>query len=562
MKIKVKNKTIDEKDLIYVSEGGEKKVFRIGNLAYAIYHDPIHMIPVPKIKELSKLDLKYIINPKNVIQNEKGNNIGYTMDYIQDGIWFSKLFNKNFRKEHDIDDKKSIKIISNLRKLVNYVHENNCLIVDLNEMNFILNEKNITEIFSIDTTSYQTPSYPATAIVPLIKDPHASKFDQNTDWYSWGMLVSQLLIGTNPFRGKHKDFDKFSLNERVEERKKANVSIFNKDVKLPGACRSLDILPKGLYDWMFKVYEQGERIPPPENFEELVQVAINKAIKHDKDDLSFNMLMEFKSNIFDLFNGPTSVVVLENGNIKWGKNNLKVNKKCKILCNKDMSRLYSFYIKDNLLHYKTSEGKEDIINISCKKLIQSKDRLFVLSNSNINEVKIRSMGSNEMITMDLIGKSVSNHENILMSDGVILENQLGTWIYRLFKPDKGIYYGNLKEIKGKRIVEYSADSNVLALKTFENNQYNRYIFKFNDNGYSVIKEEAVEPGSINLCVNDQGICCMVVENGDFFVFNNKLETNKFDIIRSSAMTSKITIKCINNKFLAFYDNKLYQIKKN
>jgi hypothetical protein len=44
---------------------------------------------------------------------------------------------------------------------------------------------------------------------------------------------------------------------------KANVSIFNKDTKIPGAVRDLAIIPPNLKEWYIRMFEKGERLEPP-----------------------------------------------------------------------------------------------------------------------------------------------------------------------------------------------------------------------------------------------------------------------------------------------------------
>src|SRR5207248_7337064 len=109
---------------------------------------------------------------------------------------------------------------------VRHVHERGILIVDLNEMNFLL-DASVEEILFIDVDSYQTPGFPATALMESIRDRHAARFSQATDWFSFGIVSFQMFTGIHPYRGKHPTLT--GLDARMER----NVSVLNPEVAVP-----------------------------------------------------------------------------------------------------------------------------------------------------------------------------------------------------------------------------------------------------------------------------------------------------------------------------------------
>ena len=130
-------------------------------------------------------------------------------------------------------------------------------------MNFLLNDQ-LNNIFFIDTDSYKTKSYNATAIMESIRDRHSSSFNTNTDWFSWAIITFQMFIGIHPFKGKHPKFS------NLDERMMNNVSVLNSSVSIPKLCASFDVIPQAYREWYKAVFEDGKRVPPPSGFQDLI----------------------------------------------------------------------------------------------------------------------------------------------------------------------------------------------------------------------------------------------------------------------------------------------------
>lgn len=563
MDIKVGNAKIKESDLTFVGKGGEKKIFRRGNIAFAIYHDPNKMIPVGKIQELSILDRPEIVRPLELIHNTSGGIVGYTMAFLEDATWFSKLFGSNFCRNHKIDDKKKLDIVRTFRELVEYVHRHDCFIVDVNELNFMLYPNDIRSIYAIDTTTYKTPSYPATAIVPLIQDPHASEFNANTDWYSWGMLVCQLLVGTNPYRGNHPDFDGVPKDLRIVERKRQNVSIFNPKTVIPSACNPLDILPKGLRDWMYRVYEKGERLSPPVNFEDLAKLVVQIPANIVVNGFSLIELGTFKNDIIAVYPAPSkSAVVLSTGEVRWGKESLHVpSVNCKILWDKVTADIYVFYIKDDQLHYMQKDGVEHSLNFNTKNVLESNGRIIAIGENHICEVDLVKIGKSTKVFLNPVGSALQNPDAVIAVDGMILENHLGSWVYQIYKEKAGCFYGQLEEIKDKRVVEAVAQKNVAVLKVFDNGSYDRYIFRFDDKGHDFIVDKNVPVGPSSLAVNDSGVACCLTESDELITFSSRKNSPSIQRMSNTAIDSSYMVTATHNMIVTYKKNRVWRLTK-
>jgi len=126
-------------------------------------------------------------------------------------------------------------------------------------MNFLVSKK-FDDVLFIDADSYQTKSFPATAIMPSIKDwkVQNNKFTTDSDWYSFGVVTFQMWTGIHPYKGRYKK-KPMTFEERIQH----GISVFNQDVGIPKAAYPFDMIPKGYREWYEAVFEKGRRCAPP-----------------------------------------------------------------------------------------------------------------------------------------------------------------------------------------------------------------------------------------------------------------------------------------------------------
>jgi len=226
----------------YVAQGGEGSIYVKGKSAYKIYADPRNVISIGKIQELSEITDPCVIKPEKILTSTKGKPVGYSMRFL-DSTWpLCQVFTRSFRERNGISPQNMMDLVLRMRQGVENIHKANVLIVDLNEMNFLV-DQGLTDIYFIDVDSYQTPHYPATALMESVRDRHSSKFSELTDWFSFGVVSFQMMVGIHPFKGKHPDIKGF------DARMKDNISVFNPSVRVPKVCYSFDAIPDAYRSW-------------------------------------------------------------------------------------------------------------------------------------------------------------------------------------------------------------------------------------------------------------------------------------------------------------------------
>ena len=161
-----------------------------------------------------------------------------------------RLFTRAFRERKGVTQGQILALICAFQETVQHVHDRGGLVVDMNEMNFLV-DRDMQRVLFIDVDSYQTPSFPATAIMDSIRDRDSATYSAGTDWFSFAILAFQMFVGVRPYRGKH------ATLVDLDARMMANVSVLNRSVTVPATSYPLDILPSAYRDWFEALFEQG-----------------------------------------------------------------------------------------------------------------------------------------------------------------------------------------------------------------------------------------------------------------------------------------------------------------
>lgn len=558
MKVFIKGKgevNLTQKD--FIAAGGQGSVYGKGNVAYKIYADPKHMLPTTKIQELSVLTNKYIIKPEDILLDEKSRVVGYTMPLVKNTYALCQLFPKAFRQRENLEHAQMFELIKKLQDIVKHCHDNKILIVDLNEMNFLSDDK-FQNIFAIDTDSYQTPSFHATALMESIRDRHSPNvFNEGTDWFSFAITSFQMFIGIHPYKGKH-----ISIKD-MDERMIKNISVLNKNVSIPPVCYDTKIIPPNYLKWYEAVLEQGKRLPPPfgTEFIQLVATKIKTIVGNNKFDIE-----ELKDYVNDIYNFMTFAGI-----------ELVMTEKNVILNNKVFDRNGFKYVgvspkKNHVVFAKSELGKLKLFDVTAQKDIQTdivaeaimgyNGTLYAKIGGNIVEIKFIETGANIVPTSAVVCQTMDNATTFF--DGVIFQNMLGAQ-YATILPKPGLSYQiNIKELKSyTKIIDAKYDNKVLYIVAIDSKgKTDQLIIRFDEKfeAYDIRKHENITFTGLNFVVLDAGVCVSINPQEQIEIFANAINSQSVKLVDDPIITSDMKLYKNGAKVAFANDSKLYSFK--
>ena len=157
----------------FITRGGEGDIHKIGDIIYKVTTES-KMIPFGKMTELSQLQHSNIIVPQDIIL-KNNTPYGYTMKAVpKNPIPLAKLLPKGYREREKIHPKDIWLLVQQMITGIKYIHNQGVntgdyLQVDGNELNYMVTSDH-KSVYFIDVNSYQTPTYPADAIMLSIRD--------------------------------------------------------------------------------------------------------------------------------------------------------------------------------------------------------------------------------------------------------------------------------------------------------------------------------------------------------------------------------------------------------
>jgi len=449
-----------------VGDGGEGTVYVKGDRAYKIWHDPANGIPESKLQELSLIKDKRVIKSEGSIYDTNGKRIGYWMPAVMGGKPLCTYITTPAQTRANLKGKNINNICKEMAEIMQSVHDANCLIVDANEMNWLLDEVNWSTTI-IDTDAWQTPSHHATAIMASVRDPLTeknNKFNKESDWYGWGIVTFQLWTGIHPFKGKEPKGLSFT------ERMRLNLSVFDSSVKVSPVVRDWSAIPGPMLDWYKDVFQNGKRSAPPG----FVRGAVIQMVQKIAQIVGWKISNEQHANdllgCYGMANG--TVVAWSASNVYINQNiypaNVALDNSTWIITHPENKQQW-FYRKDDKIL--DSNHNQYMTHPNAKHWYLSNDNTFFVVNQDgkIFHYSFTKVGINWVLTSKAVGETTPGIKNGVA--GNFIHYLLGMPYWKAYLGQNKFVDVALKEIKGKKIAAWHSEYGNLILVTEKQGLY-------------------------------------------------------------------------------------------
>jgi hypothetical protein len=446
---------LDKSD--FKAQGGEGSIYVRGAHAYKIYTDPQRAIPPAKIRELSALNLPNIVRPLEVLIDAKGRAAGYSMRAVARSYALCQLFPKAFRQRNGLTPEAALRLVLKMREGVSHVHSKGVLVVDLNELNFLVAE-DFSEVYFIDVDSYQTPSFPAAALMESVRDRHAREFSTASDWFSFAVVSFQTLVGIHPYKGSYAPMqgsgDKAQM---LDARMRANVSVLRPEVKVPASCLPFGVIPPAYLDWYRAVFEEGKRLPPPGEAHAAVALAAPAPSSYNGSSLfEFTLVCEFDDEVI-FHDGALTVT---RSSVYFGGGRLaKPRADAHVVLTPRLRHAVAAYVEDGAARLRDLTAGRDLpLSIGAEEMAVCGGRLYVKQGESVFAVEFLELGGN-------ISPGVRTAANVMMKstrmfEGLAVQSLLGAHYASIFAP--GVCHQiRLPELDGYQLLDARLCRNVL-----------------------------------------------------------------------------------------------------
>ncbi len=525
--------TLGQKD--FKASGGEGTIYCRGDLAYKIYQDPAKMIPPKKIEELRKIDLDNVLVPLEVIyQCSNDRPIGFTMNYISDTEFLCRAITTSFRQRHGITPAMTIELIENLRKTLEALHQRDILVVDFNEMNF-LTDNHFSIPYFIDTNSYQTKNFPATALMDSVRDRQAppGKFSPGTDWFSFAVVAFQLYLGCHPYKGKHPSY---TAKERAAlKMMDDNISLFHDGVLLPAGTRDWGEIPGAHFDWFRQIFLNGARCAPPPAGDALTVAIPHIMTQADTDGFTVEKTARYDEPVISIIwhrgiRYVTTESCLYAGSNRLMTGNFRQGPAALTFADDGTPVLASFDPRKEEVTFTVEQGHV-LTSLKARGLMACGSTLYTLSGTALLEHSFTSLGKILHGTREACEIFEPAFE---IFPGMVTQNIMGRcWLALPWRPGN---CANLpvSELDRHRIIDASFEplpggGIVILISEFEAMYYRSVIFFSREcSVYSIRIDSNSEPDIINFTVLSKGLIAAAAADGVFEAFYDNSTVKLFE----------------------------------
>ena len=551
-----KKVTLSQND--FVAKGGEASIFEKGNVCYKIYEDPKKMIPVAKIKEFEIIDDDRIVKPKNVIFSMKNHPIGFTMDWLGDEmIALCKLFTTTFRKNNNVDPALIQEVVENIKSAIHYIHSKGFLLVDGNELNYLVDKKFVKPYF-IDVNSWKTPKFPPTAFHPATRDWLSDDFNELTDWFGFAIISFQLFVGIHPFRGNAKGYERGDFRRRVID----HLSVLNPRVTFPPSVRDFALIPSAYKDWYYALFENGDRRPPPMLPGTAEKMAVQVFLVQSTDNFEFRELKEYPIEI--LFHNASTSVTKTIDKLYIGNVDYNMNKNSEIIFTALEREPVIVEIVDNRIRFHSPKSlliKQ--MNLKCTDMMIVKDSLYIKNQEKLVELSFKVF--NKIITPYIKNTWTIEKKSSKLFSNLIYQSVLGKSYIAIPIPDyknSSFLIRQIKELDQYQILDGKYDNHVCVFIGNKKGRYDRItlIFDKDHDKYRVIINKEIDYVPINFICLDNGVCVTIREDDALEVFLNRIDKTDIKRIEDPSIDSNMRLCKDGVRVRFFKGTKLFELK--
>jgi len=496
-------------DRNYLAAGGQAAVYRVGKTAYKIYHDQGTMIPVGKIQELAKISSVHVVKPLEVVSDvNNGNPLGYAMNFIDGGEAICKLFTRAFKDSNHLGLPEIAELLKHLQGAIHSIHDDRCLVVDLNELNVlvIISSKGNTPLL-IDTDSFQTPNFRATAIMDSIRDRQAKPgvFNEGTDWFSYAVIATQCYLNIHPYKGRHPDYKLTEWQKRMDD----GVSIFDPQVRLPLTANPVNVIPVAHRIWLEGVFMHKERGTPPEpDASQPLPMPTGLRVVQGTATFDVTEIESFGEPILWATMGRLGLrCVATTKSLIYGSKIIAQTPEkgvtARIVVSPSNDVGLALHRANRVVFYDV-KGQE-AGSTRGHGLFVSNDMAYTVYNGGLHQAKFQMVQGRLLSDVSLV-------ENITelafkVFDGVVTQDILGQAFVSIPSGDRVCLTRKVPDLNSYRITDAVARKGFLVVMAERKRQYDRFYYHYqvNEDIHLIHKEEDVALEPVNLAVKDNGM---------------------------------------------------------
>lgn len=552
----------------HIASGGEGSVYGASNTVVKLYHDPLKVVQsglVDKIQKLTSLRHPYIVAPQGLVLSKKGEPIGYYMERVG-GYPLSLVFTNDFYLKPGFGSKEASILVHGMREVFEFSHSHGATLVDPNELNWnvLIPKKNKPEPRVFDVDSWAIGRWKPSVIMPSIRDWHSQSFDENSDWFSWGIVTFQVFTGIHPYKGT---LDGFKMGA-LEERMKANASVFHPGVRLNRAVRDFSCIPGPLLDWYEAEFQKGERTKPPTPFN--TGVTSPKPSKVLRTVVTDGACMLVYEKFLTPVNDPVvrifhcGIALLASGTLFHLSKQRKIgeveSRDCEVVKVEGGFLIAQHNSKSSRFEYvnETSLEKSSLsLTLSIQGILSYENRMFAITENGLTEIVLHMFARPLLSTKETWGVMANSTR---WWNGVGVQDAMGaTYVVAPFGENTCAQI-RVRELDKLKVVSAKSGTRYIAFVCVAKDGSYRKVELVLDQSYTAysVTESLVDSPELNVAMLPKGVGATIVRDGEINIF---VPTNKIsNIVSDKQIGTDMALSNVGDRVVYIQNGELWSIR--
>lgn len=508
----------------HIATGGEGSIYRVGDLAVKMYLEPDKMRAAgmpEKIKALAGLVHRFVVGPRGLVLNATADPIGHYLPFVGNGHPLSMVFTNEFWTQESFGSKQAIELVDGMRAAVGFAHQCGATLVDANELNWMAVLDGNSEPRVIDVDSWAIGKWPASVIMPSIRDWNSKTFDDESDWFSWAIVTFQVFTGLHPYKGTLPGFDRGDLVGRM----KARASVFSPGVRMNRAVREFSDIPAALLRWYEAVFQGAERSAPPSPYDKAVTAApaarkSRTVLSVGGGKLSFDRLgaqrydqvvrvffcgavATASGNIHDLNAGMTIAMGLKGAEVVRVDGGWLVGHKSGFR-----------YVPEN-----GSPGENLTVPLLFSALLSYENRIFAVTDKGLSEIQVKVFGKKPIAAIANTWSVLTNSTRWFSGMGV--QDAIGAMYLVLPFGTDSVSCLRVPALDGLKVVAGKAGYRFISVVATDSATgiYQKIEFTLNrDYTIQAVWRGPHDGAGLNVAILPKGVCATILKDGELDLF--------------------------------------------
>lgn len=553
-------------DKQYLAAGGEASIYVNGRTAFKIFHEPKKsMLPSKKIEELAQIKNQQVVIPTEIIYDaSSGEPLGYTTHYVVDAFPLARFFTRTFKDENGIDNQMIAELVKRQQQIVADVHSAHCLVVDLNELNVLVKLGNDLEPWFIDTNSYATPSFRATAIMDSVRDRRVSQVkgdqlfynpDNLSDWFSWGILAFWAYTNVHPYRGSHPNYKPKDKSKQMDD----GISVFHKGVRVPPSVNDFNIIPRRHLEWFKAVFLKNERsVPPLPDSSVPLAVPAAYVTVSGTSRISVKQVAAFSDAVLSVAELMGTLYAVTKSAICFGKREVPLPLKARkvLLSVAPDGTVVTASLLGSKVRFNQLDNQADVGTIASTTMFARNSAIYTIANGKMIENTFRQMGTK-------IVHRTTEVENVSMMtasvfDGCIVQDLLGKKYLTIPYALGRSFSKYVPQLDKFRVIDAKSDKTVTVILAERNGVYHRFVIVFDATykSFEVRETKDVAYDTINFTVVG-GLCLLLSSPTELELFTT---AKQYETVSDPPFDSTMRLFSTSNGAFFINGNTIHQIK--